>query len=655
MASLPAELVRPLSVVDALFQQAAGKMQAAGPLPTRMPASWGERDHFVQALGLQDEEAFARIPCLNDVELVESIPPFSLVRYRGLVQDVFEPETYAAFVEERPDVVAASAGGVGRVIPTKYRERVLPAPGSVLQDLKQDGLGMRGVCYMVPVPAETPWARASAAEWSRPGSEAAAALCAGREGAGAAKLKRSRDDDVVMTEEAPSRPRTDLAPQCLPCGAAVPAGTLPGSVGALPTGSGAAAVSSDEFGLNFPLPHEEGRGSGFQPPCLVKLYDDLTDAVKVCQCVEVVGVLCVDPELASMEKQSEFVNWLSGNARNPSTSMVPRLHALLVRSFPFQHPLLPFSPDWLSEARLAAAYQQRLGAPEMLAGARATAIAELARGLGGDQAAAEYMLMLLVSRSFGKVGETLLGNWSLNLARWPETASTAELAAAVRELVPRCAHLELSVGNLNNQRWRPRKDYDANRLVAGQLQLASGTVLLIDETGMGEGQLTADGFRNANAVSTLVTERSLVCDFMCEVKLPLELLCVAVSRHRSLVKEMDVVLPLQPSPQAAAGARPEARPEALGAARFLIGLVTRRPGPVVMSAEVQEQVGNDFVQARQQFRVPSELCHTWMGLARASCLLQGERELTADGWQRVLRLERERLTRCGQLGLLGQQ
>jgi len=266
--------------------------------------------------------------------------------------------------------------------------------------------------------------------------------------------------------------------------------------------------------------------------------------------------------------------------------------------------------------------------------------------------AAEYMLMLLVSRSFGKVGETLLGAWSLNLARWPEAAGTGELVAAVKELVPRCARLELSVENLNSQRWRPRKDYDANRLVAGQLQLASGTVLLLDELGMGEGQLTADGFRNANAVSTLVTERSLVCDCVEEVKLPLELLCVAVSRHKSIIKDMDVLLPLRPSPQAAAGAQPAAGPEALGAARFLIGLVTRRPGPVVMSPEVQEQVSNDFVQARQQFRVPSELCHTWMGLARATCLLQGERALTAEGWQRVLRLERERLTRCGQLGML---
>jgi len=48
---------------------------------------------------------------------------------------------------------------------------------------------------------------------------------------------------------------------------------------------------------------------------------------------------------------------LGGDARQPSTALVPRLHAISVRKLPFFHPLVPFSPDWLTEARLAAAYQ----------------------------------------------------------------------------------------------------------------------------------------------------------------------------------------------------------------------------------------------------------------------------------------------------------
>merc|ERR1719162_2964568 len=96
MAGQMEELARPLAVIDGLFaQHAAGR--ASG---TRLASEWGERDHFARALGLDDEEQLARIPCLNDVSFAYTIPPFCLVRYRGFVQDVFEPEVYAAVFEE---------------------------------------------------------------------------------------------------------------------------------------------------------------------------------------------------------------------------------------------------------------------------------------------------------------------------------------------------------------------------------------------------------------------------------------------------------------------------------------------------------------------------------------------------------------------------
>ncbi|CAE8621728.1 unnamed protein product, partial [Polarella glacialis] len=88
MTSVADLLSNPLAVIDALFAPRARE----GGAP---PPEWGERAHFIQALGLEDEENFSKIPCLNDVELAESVAPFSLVRYRCLVQDVFEPELYS--------------------------------------------------------------------------------------------------------------------------------------------------------------------------------------------------------------------------------------------------------------------------------------------------------------------------------------------------------------------------------------------------------------------------------------------------------------------------------------------------------------------------------------------------------------------------------
>ena len=51
----------------------------------------------------------------------------------------------------------------------------------------------------------------------------------------------------------------------------------------------------------------------------------------------------------------------------------------------------------------------------------------------------------------------------------------------------------------------PRKDYHENRLVSGLLQLSAGTHLILDETTMADGQLTADGLRNVTAIGNVIS------------------------------------------------------------------------------------------------------------------------------------------------------
>jgi hypothetical protein len=442
-----------------------------------------------------------------------------------------------------------------------------------------------------------------------------------------AASKRSRpDEDTEMTPEEPRRPR----------GAGAFAAPPPGGRGA------EGGQTAEEFGLNFPLPEEERRGHGSSTACMVKTYGGKADALEVLEVVEVIGVLCVDPEISRFEPLDPTGTLLS-DACQPSTSLVPRLHAIMIRRLPFHHPLLPFAPAWLTEARLAAAYDRRFpGGPAALAAARDAALSALKRPLGGDALAAEYILMLLVSRAFGKQGDKLLGSWSMNIVDWPEAASARSLLDATAELVPRAVCLELTNETLHDQRWRPRKDYTLNRLVAGRLQLAAGTLLLLDETGMTEGQLATEAVRNIGAINELVTEQDLSCDFFYDVKLKLELSCILVSRLKSIFKAVDVALPLRPDTSMATL---PVNAEALEAARFLIGLVTRNPQKLQIPEEMSDEFGNSFVAARQEFKVPPELCHTWLNLARARCLLHGESTLTLARWQEVLALERERLGR----------
>ncbi|MCQ4179811.1 hypothetical protein FK518_30190, partial [Klebsiella pneumoniae] len=53
--------------------------------------------------------------------------------------------------------------------------------------------------------------------------------------------------------------------------------------------------------------------------------------------------------------------------------------------------------------------------------------------------------------------------------------------------------LQMTIENMNHSRFIPRKDYAANRLVSGVLQLASNTSLVVDETQLQQGQLDRTG------------------------------------------------------------------------------------------------------------------------------------------------------------------
>jgi len=620
-----ADLLRmPLQVVDALFTQQASAAGSGAP-----PAEWGEKSFFMESLGLSDEERFAEIPCINDVGVVASIPPFSLVRYRGLVQDIFEPEIYASVLRGR--VQDAGQEAQLRMMTTKYRECVDPAIGFELEDMGREGLGQRGTCYCVPLPGESAWSRIATAATGQQAIPVASVTAGAMQ-----KRGRSEDEDVEMVTEEPAKSRR-------PC----TQGTLVASRTGGSGGGRSAADMAADFGLNFPLPWEQQHGRGASTPCIVKMYDNDAESLRLCETVEVLGVLCINPELTSFQA-SPLEGIGLGDARQPSSALVPRIHAIHVRRLPFYHPLLPFSPDWLSEARLVSVYQRQLGAPGAVIAARDAALAQLTNHLGGDALAAEYLLLLTVSRCFGLHGNQPLGSWALNITNWPDELSTNCLSDAVSELVPRSVCLKVSVDTLESRQWRPRKDFDANRLVAAQLQLAPGTVLVLDETCLSEGNISGQGVKALGALRALVTEQQLTCDYSSyDVKIPLDLPCVLLSKQRSIIKDLEVVLPLcLRNVDTAPSVSTTKQPPSLDAARLLLGLVTRCPRPLQIPDDAAHQLSADFATVRQEFEVNSSLCHAWLALARAQCLTFAEETLTPSRWHSLLECERQRLQRC---------
>ncbi len=69
----------------------------------------------------------------------------------------------------------------------------------------------------------------------------------------------------------------------------------------------------------------------------------------------------------------------------------------------------------------------------------------------------------------------------------------------------------MSLQNMNQMRLVPKKDYVANRLVSGALQLARNTSLFLDETQLEQGQLDTTGEASGNHRGTTLSALPAAC------------------------------------------------------------------------------------------------------------------------------------------------
>ena len=583
------EISKPLEVIDDLFAPYANSYNT-GPTGTLPPREWREKAHFIRCLQLQDEDNFRHIPCLNDLnkEELESVAHQSLVRYRCMVQDVLEPEVYSSLL------LQTDSHGKAKLLTTKYREICSAANVS---DLGNQGLGTRGVYYCVPMPGESVWARAP--------------------GRSSALTAKSAEPE---TRERPPKQRKGGGGTKIPCSDTDTGDPEPAEP----------AEPAEPQGLSSFKSSNLSTGS---VSCVVKLYDADEEILRLCETVEILGVFCMDCNQPPADLCDEGDN-------------LPRLHGLFVRKLPFFHPMLPFSPRWLSEGRLVCTLQRRF-ASSAIGKLRGLAIKSLQKCLAGDVLAAEYILALSVARVYGNNGNRSLGHWSLNISGWPEDLSVAALVEAISKLLPRVVHLPVTVQSLSTEQWKPRKDFEANRLQTGQLQLAPGTLLILDETNTEVGKLDEAGVKALRAIQALDSEQMLLIDFdRYEVQIPLEVNCLYISHKPSMLKNADILLPLRP--QLNNVDYPETSAGSLEALRFLLGLVSHRTQPLHLQ-QIMGAFSEDFAHMRDEFRdmdLGQHTLHVWVALARACCYTHGEEEMTLQRWRMVSLFERERCRRC---------
>ncbi|PIK49482.1 putative mini-chromosome maintenance complex-binding protein [Apostichopus japonicus] len=103
---------------------------------------------------LQGEDSSTWIPSVNHTSL-HLLKPDSLVRYRGMVQDMFDPEFYLGVYE-----VEDKSSNMKTLKSGKYQDVASCSPTQKINLESRNNVTMnRQTYYCVPVPAENQWVK----------------------------------------------------------------------------------------------------------------------------------------------------------------------------------------------------------------------------------------------------------------------------------------------------------------------------------------------------------------------------------------------------------------------------------------------------------------------------------------------------------------
>jgi hypothetical protein len=386
--------------------------------------------------------------------------------------------------------------------------------------------------------------------------------------------------------------------------------------------------------------------------CMVYLYSNSEETVKLNDIVEVVGIVSRTPELAAAHLAAAGAD-ADGDAAmslldeemlaaHPPTSQVPRIHAILLKK-----------ED--TSAKTAPAL-----APADFATARSRTLGFLSMVLGGDDLAAEYLLLQLVSSVHRRSKDGAVGVVPLNLTSCPAAEGTPGMsplgeavAAAVAALVPRAAALPLTLESLNGGAWVPRRGAEDVLMTSGALQLPAGTQIVADETVMCSGQLVETGLRNLGSLQAVMSRQTLPYDFQFfTMDQPTDAPVTVLSTARTMLKGAgEVVVPLRAAAAPAGGAAAVAAALAAGdatPARAYVAAARAAAAEFSIPEAVAGQLERDLAGAKQKdTSLGPESFHLWLNLARLLAVSHGEKELTAERWAQAMEMEgrrQERLT-----------
>ena len=318
-------------------------------------------------------------------------------------------------------------------------------------------------------------------------------------------------------------------------------------------------------------------------------------------------------------------------AHHPPSSLISRVHCLASRVLTHNNPLAP--------------------APEAHAGVTATA-PEARRQLkamvmqcaGVTELVAEYIILHLMSRIHTRKadGTLVLGKMSLNLMGLRTASSGAAISALLELLqgvVTKMHVMDMTIETLNTARLIPEKDIVSNRLKAGRLQLADGTLLVLNEMALQQGQIKDTGVRNLKALGHLIQDQYVEYNFKFNsIPFPADVPVLVISEGKSLLPvEFPIVCELTGEPGAVTVPN-----DVLNAIR--VYLTVCREMEHTIADDCRDVIQADFVALRQaDDKVSAETLHSMLVLARLNAQSKGEAALSVQTWKETVALEQARV------------
>jgi len=285
--------------------------------------------------------------------------------------------------------------------------------------------------------------------------------------------------------------------------------------------------------------------------------------------------------------------------------------------------------------------------------------------LGGDEMASEYIIFNLLSRVHSRKDPLALGNFPINLSNTP--ISPVKPAPPTNEFVQsfsrfigtfteRSKNIELSIPFLEKTELIPKKNYDTNEIENSFLQLVDQTYLIINETSMGTGKLSAQGFKNLRTLQNIITSQQISYDFTYQtVDFPTNYPCIILSEAKSLFKETTEIK-LCPKYASDYGIFAKVTKEIWRDIVAFLAILTDSRINVALDPTVSEKMQLDFVEARRKDQEECEKSgknrqitpgtfHHWICLTRLHAISYGKTEISIEDYYAVRKLETERLSR----------